>query len=302
MSRFCHSEERSDEEPAFHLRRQQADSLRKTGAQNDKLWHRNPAGAIPSCSIIRAVEETMNVFGPPLATYGPRKLDIVVFALLAAGAFWLAWLALQQQGPDKEAGLYEAVFCVVVGMLLAALALWNARRRVVLYPEGLTYSTVLGEKQIRWDSLDRFYYQATRQSINFIPVGTYYWFRFIGSEGQRIRFGGGLTKTADLAGRLIELAQGPLLKRIATQFDSGADVDFGPIRINRQGGISVRKSFGRVKQIPWSEVHSYAIQRGHFYIWRIGEKRTTGPAIAKVPNAFALHALLDIIFKSPESA
>jgi hypothetical protein len=242
----------------------------------------------------------MNVFGPPVATHGPRKVDIVVFALLAAAAFWLMWLALRQQGPDKEAGAYEAAICGLVAVALGGLALWNSRRRVVLYSEGMTYTTLFVEKQIRWDNLDRFFYHGTKNSINFIPVGTSYSFRMIDSQGQKIRFGGGFTRMAELATRLAELAQGPLLKKIASQFDSGTDVNFGPIRMNRQNGISVRKRFGRVKQIPWDEVASYAIQNGHFYIWRVHEKRTTGPAIAEIPNAFALLGLLDIIFKSPK--
>jgi hypothetical protein len=136
----------------------------------------------------------VNVFGPPVATHGPRKIDIVVFALLAVGAFWLAWLALQQEGPDKTAGPYEGAICVAIGLSLAALALWNSRLRVALYPEGLSYSNLFGEKQIRWDDITRFYYKATKQSINFIPVGTYYWFRLIDSQGQKIRFGSGLAK------------------------------------------------------------------------------------------------------------
>jgi hypothetical protein len=244
----------------------------------------------------------MNVFGPPLATHGPRKIDVIGFAVLAAGAFWLAWLALRQEGTDKTAGAYEAAICVAVGAALAALALWNARRRVVLYPEGLSYSSLFGEKEMRWSDVDRFYYQATKHRVNFIPVGTSYWFRLIDSQGQKIRLGSGLVKTVDLGNKLLQLTQGPLLKRIASQFDSGVDVEFGPIRVNRQNGITVRKSWGRLKSIPWNEVHSYAIQQGHFYIWQVGEKRTTGPAIASVPNAFALHGLLDIIFKESDSA
>jgi hypothetical protein len=244
----------------------------------------------------------MNVFGTPVATHGPRRIDVVVFALLAVGAFWLAWLALRQEGPDKTAGPYEAAICLAVGVSLAALALWNSRRRVVLYPEGLSYSNLFGEKQIRWDDLDRFYYQATKQSINFIPVGTSYWLRLIDSQGQKIRFGSGLTKTAALASKLLELTQGPLLKRIATQFDNGVDVDFGPIRVNRQGGIVIRNSWGRLIRIPWNEVRSYAIQSGHFYIWRVGKKLPISRAIAKVPNAFALLGLLNIILKSSDPA
>jgi hypothetical protein len=230
----------------------------------------------------------MSFFGPPLAIHGPKKAIVALFLLLAVGALWLGWAVRDTTGRTA---------CVVVGMVLSVLGLWMSRRRVVLYPEGLSYSGLFGQKQLRWDDIVRFYYQGTKQSVNLIPVGTYYWLRLIDSQGQRVRFGSGLARTASLAQKVVELTQAPLLKRIASAFDSGVDVDFGPIRINRQTGITKKGWLGRTKLIPWSEVRSYAIQEGHLYIWRIGEKRTAGYPISNVPNAFALLALLDVIFK-----
>jgi hypothetical protein len=156
----------------------------------------------------------MNVFGPPVAIHGPRKIDVFGFALLAAGAFWLAWLALRQEGQDKAAGPYEAAVCVAIGISLAAISLWNSRLRVILYPEGLSYLSLFGEKSIRWDDLVRFYYQVTKRSVNFIPVGTHYWFRLIDSQGQKIRFGSGLTKPADLAHSSWNLPKGHSSKEL----------------------------------------------------------------------------------------
>jgi hypothetical protein len=243
----------------------------------------------------------MNAFGPPLATHGPNKIVVSIFALLAAGAFWLVWADLHRDGPDKADGPVDAAVHLAFAFPLVAAALWTSRRRVVLYPEGLSYSNLVGEKQVRWDDIERFHYRATKRSVNLIPVGTYYWFRLVDTQGQKISFGSGLTRAASLGNKLLELTQIPLLRRVASQFDSGVDVDFGPIRLNRQSGVVVKKSWGRHKQIPWTEVHSYAIKNGHFYIWRVGEKRATGPAIANVPNAFALLGLLNIIFKGPDS-
>jgi hypothetical protein len=244
----------------------------------------------------------MIVFGPPLAAHGPNKIVVVIFTLLAAGVLWLVWSDLHRDGPDKADGPSDAAIHLAFAVPLAVAALWTSRLRVVLHPEGLCYSSLLGEKQVRWDDVQRFYYRATKRSVNFIPIGTYYWFRFVNPQGQKISFGSGIANPSSLATKLLELTHIPLVKRVASQFDSGADVDFGPIRLNRQSGVMVKKSWGRLKHIPWNEVHSYAIQRGHFYIWRVGEKRTTGPVIAAVPNAFALLGLLDIVFKLRNSS
>jgi hypothetical protein len=107
-----------------------------------------------------------------------------------------------------------------------------------------------------------------------------------------------MARTAALATKLIELTKGPLLSRISNEFDSGVDVDFGPIRINRQTGITKKSALGRTKLIPWNEVRAYKIDDGHLYVWRIGERRTAGYKISSVPNAFGLLALLDIVFKT----
>ena len=45
---------------------------------------------------------------------------------------------------------------------------------------------------------------------------------------------------------------------------------------------------------------SFAIQKGRFYIWKVGEKRTTGRDLHHVFNAFALLALLKSIFRPEE--
>jgi hypothetical protein len=45
---------------------------------------------------------------------------------------------------------------------------------------------------------------------------------------------------------------------------------------------------------------SFAIQKGRFCIWKVGEKRTTGWDLHDVFNAFALLALLKFIFRPEE--
>jgi hypothetical protein len=125
----------------------------------------------------------MNLFGPPVAIHGPKKAIVALFSLLAVGAFWLSWVAAQ------DASRTGAIACFVVGLVFSALGIWIARRRVVLYREGLSYTSLFGEKTLRWDNIVRFYYQGTKQSVNFIPVGTYYWLRLVDSQGQKVRFG-----------------------------------------------------------------------------------------------------------------
>ena len=45
------------------------------------------------------------------------------------------------------------------------------------------------------------------------------------------------------------------------------------------------------------QIDEYRIDAGHFWIFKVGEKRTAGFAINHVPNVFDLHALLDSIYQ-----
>ena len=55
--------------------------------------------------------------------------------------------------------------------------------RVTLHSDGISYQSLFGEKEMRWDAMERFYYGATKQSVNFIPVGTYYHIKLVDAEG-----------------------------------------------------------------------------------------------------------------------
>lgn len=175
--------------------------------------------------------------------------------------------------------------------------MWYSRLQVTLYSEGITRTSLFGEVQMGWTDVEKFYYSATKRSVNFIPIGTYYDYKLVDSRGQKLRAGSGLAGAAELGQRLIELTSGPLLEKYAARFNSGGEVVFGPIRLSRQDGIRIKRFLGE-KHVPWDQVQEYRIDSGHFYVWRAGEKRTFGPSISKIPNVFVLQALLDSIFRA----
>jgi hypothetical protein len=236
----------------------------------------------------------VNTFGPPVATHRASKIVLGGALLLASGSGFLAWLSLHTTGKDSP-GDYRIYVGIALFFLAGAFSTW--KKLVVLYADGITYRNVFGEQQMRWDELEKFYYSATKRSVNFIPIGTYYTFKLIDGRGKKISFGTGVEKPQVLGIKLIELTQLPLLKKAAHQFDSGIDVDFGPIKLNRTDGISAKKFFGGWKQMPLNNVYSYSIDKGMFFIWDTRKKLFTGAAISSIPNAFVLNALLDVIFK-----
>lgn len=227
------------------------------------------------------------MLGAERETFGGTKLGMGLAVALALAPAWFVYVAFTT--PSTDNGFKIFALTLMAGPVL--LFFWLKSIRVTLHADGISYHSMFSEKEMRWDAVERFYYGATQQSIHFIPIGTYYHFKLVDSEGQKLRLGDLLGRLAPLGQKLIEYTYPTLLKKAVSQYNSGQEVDFGSIRVHRTTGIKVKTFFVR-KEIPWNNVSSFAIQKGHFYVWRKGEKRTTGPTLRSVPNAWALQALL----------
>ena len=230
------------------------------------------------------------MLGAELETFGGNKIVIGLTAVLVLGTSLIVYAAFTM--PSTDNGFKVFALTLMAGPAL--LFFWLKSIQVTLHTDGISYHSMFSEKEIRWDAVERFYYTATKQRLHFIPIGTYYRFKLVDSEGCKLRLGSRIGRLAPLGQKLIEHTYPTLLKKVVSQYNSGQEVDFGWIRVNRTAGIKVKTFFVR-KEIPWDNVSSFAIQHGHFYVWRKGEKRTTGPALRYVPNAWALQALLKSI-------
>ena len=232
------------------------------------------------------------MLGAELETFGSNKVVIGLVVVLALGTSWFVYAAFTT--PSTDNGFRIFALLLMAGPVL--LFFWLKSIQVTLHTDGISYRSMFGGKEMRWDAVERFYYTATKQRVHFIPIGTYYHFKLVDSEGRKLRLGNRIGRLALLGQKLIEHTCPTLLKKAVNQYNSGQEVDFGSIRVNRTAGIKVKTFFVR-KEIPWDNVSSFAIQHGHFYVWRRGEKRTTGPALRYVPNAWALLGLLKSILQ-----
>ena len=112
-----------------------------------------------------------------------------------------------------------------------------------------------------------------------------------------------MQRPKELGDALIEYTYAPLMRKCTQALDMGRELDFGPIRLSRAEGLKVRKpaflGLGHhTDHIPLDQVSQFDIRTYRFYIWRRGEKRTRGPLIRKIPNAFVLLGLLETLCPS----
>jgi len=243
------------------------------------------------------------MLGPPLEVFKGNKATLI--ATVAIYGLIASVFCAPAVTPVFPPG-----FAIYVGILLSPLVLiggWLLSIKVQIHPDGISYHSWFASKEVRLDELERLYYSSVKRSVNFIPIGTYYQFKLVDSNGNKLSFGNRVERPGVLGQKLIQHTLGPLLNKAARSLQSGQEADFGPIRASREHGLKVKKSAwlglkSRIEEIPWDQVAEYRIEKGHFFIFRVGQKRATGHPISQVPNAFVLLALLDNIYKPAAAA
>lgn len=236
-------------------------------------------------------DATAMLIEPAVEIFGPNKFVLAIIGLFTFGTAASARSMMNNNTPDGE-GLVLAL--VVFGVSVVYL-IWLLSVRVSFYRNGLSYRTLFGAKKILWAEVEHFYYQATKRSVNLIPIGTYYSFKLVTGRGERIYFDNQIERPAIVGNHLIEMTYPLLLHKSINLFNSGTDLSFGPIRLGRSLGIRVKKLFWAVN-IPLESVADYRIDHGIFYVWRVGRKRATGVPIGRIPNVFVLVGVLNAFY------
>ena len=141
-----------------------------------------------------------SILGAETSRFGPNKATLIVVGVIGLSLFFLF------EKSEMNAPAYTMLS--IFGLLFA----WVSSVRVSLHEDGIFYRSFLGLKEMRWDEVERFYYSATKRSINFIPVGTYYWFKLIDAKGQKLTFDY-VERLKDMGAQLVEYTYEPLLQK-----------------------------------------------------------------------------------------
>ncbi|HXN52832.1 MAG TPA: DUF6585 family protein [Candidatus Acidoferrum sp.] len=227
------------------------------------------------------------MLGPVLDTYkiNVRMTSIVVvLGLVFCTPLWFA----AQETDSRTARI------IFLGVLAFFILLITERltARAYLHDNGISYRSILGQKEIRWVEVERLYYGAHRLSVHFIPLGTFYQLKLLDQNGQKLSLSDRVGRTAHLAEKIAQYTYEPLMRKATDNFNRGDDLDFGLVRVSRSGGLKLKRWSGYTT-IPWAELAAYKLDAGNFYVWRVGEKHTKGIPTERIPNAWVLLGLLD---------
>lgn len=235
------------------------------------------------------------------ATHSPRLWFVGLLAASATALMYLAWLENKptDEWRDEFAVGFRVSILLAIAAIFAIAAVWTAFRRVIVDSQEIASRGIFGEKRMRWDQIQEFYYFEGKFLFFLLPIPLPvaflrpYSFVLVDSLGQKLRCGPGLSRRELLANELIERSLPHLLQSAIERFNNGVDVSFGPITVSRQHGIRTKKDF-QEKEFPLSELYSHGFEEGQFYLWRVGEEKI-GIPIEKIPNVFALNDFLKFV-------
>ena len=230
------------------------------------------------------------MFGTTIETFRASRILTSILALITLSV--IVAFALENHTDSLDIIIFALI---IIPLIFIIFWLWSVE--IKIYNDGISSKTILGKQEIRWEDVSRLTYSATKQSVNFIPVGTYYDMKLENMQGQKIHIGNRVNGMQSLSTHIINYTQAPLYNKIVNQFNSGSDLDFGAIKLNRNNGFKAKGLF-RTITVPLNQVIGYRIEKGQFHIFKQGKKYAAISApISKAPNAFALLALLDALYK-----
>lgn len=229
------------------------------------------------------------VLGTPTAEYtrsaGRQALNYVLSSILVIGgvAMLLGGLASSLSGSGADAPF------IVLGLLWALPGGWwfiSALRkrdlRILVFPEGLSYTRSGKTAVIRWDDVEAVW-QAVRKVQYTFTVHTC---TLRLKDGSRYTFNNALRQVDRLIQTIQQRVTPRILARAREACDAGQTVPFGKLSVS-QAGIYRGSAL-----LPWDQVGSIRVNEGIATVKKEGSLfKWTSVPVAEIPNFFAFAAL-----------
>ena len=229
------------------------------------------------------------MLGPVLDTYKTNvrmTLIVIVLAFLFCTPLWFAY-------QETKSPVARLIFLAALAFF-ALLITVRLTARAYLHDNGVSYASIFTHKEIRWVEVERLYYGAHQVSAHVIPLGTFYQLKLLDQNGQKLSLGDRVGRIAQLAEKIAQYTYEPLLQKATHNFNRGEELDFGLVRVSRSAGLKVKR-WSSYTTIPWADLAAYKLDAGNFYLWRVGQKHTSGIPTERIPNAWVLLGLLNAV-------
>lgn len=145
----------------------------------------------------------------------------------------------------------------VFGALVCVSSFWVAKQagyRVWVHETGLSWRGMFETGEVGWQQIEQIYYSSFRISGPYhIPLGTYHRLKLVDVHGRTITFSERVARADVLLVWIQQKTRDEMFKKAAYLFNSGAEVDFGAVKLSKTEGVRVRRWYGE-KRLRWHEI------------------------------------------------
>lgn len=176
----------------------------------------------------------------------------------------------------------------LLSIVFAWITYANWGKAIALYQNGFAYKDRRGLRLWRWKDVAALRMAVTRHDLFGINTSDTHAYTLENRNGGRLVLNDSFCRVEEMA-RVIEEKTFPSLFEQATQqYNTGRNLTFGPVMVNK-AGIQIGK-----KNYAWGEIQPVTVRRGYLHIARKegGLFDAAKTALAGIPN---LRVLLSII-------
>jgi len=197
-------------------------------------------------------------------------------------------------------GIFAAVsrsdagmLCVsAFGLVFIGIGVWwyvsNKRQRdlrVLVFPQGLSYTNRGQTEIIRWDEVDTVWQDITRNTDTGVTTHVYTVER---SDGARFTFKDTLVDVGELGHTIQQESTRCILPRVIEAYNAGETIPFGKISISKDGITKGKET------LPWDQIEGVRLSQGVISIEKEGKwLKWSSFRASETPNIFVLAAVVD---------
>ncbi|MGD0278002.1 MAG: DUF6585 family protein [Smithella sp.] len=235
------------------------------------------------------------MLGVKVQTYKENMIVVIVCMLIALGFLWYVF-SINDGMNGNFFWIYALAFVLIVFILYLIFSF-----EITVYDNGISTKTFFVTKEMLWEDITRFTYGTTIHYSRYSYTITCH-IRLENKQGQKIKITNEVDDVKKIAKLIIQYTLSPLCHKATDQYMSGAEVDFGLIKLSQSRGLKSKGLF-RTIEVPLDQVIDYRIEKGQFYLFRQHKKSAAiSASIRRIPNVFALLAMLDSILQRNTSA
>ena len=184
------------------------------------------------------------------------------------------------------------VAALLLGWLMVRRAMERWRLGAGLFTGGIAYRSQKAVTICRWHELENVRADVSRRDLLGIALGTSHRYTLKRRDGKVVVLDDRLKAVGELGQAVLDHSFKPVYSECAKGFNSGRELDFGLVKINRRALCAGEKSW------TWDTVRRIETRDGWLRVFLStdkGEKMVLKAPVARIDNPGVLTALLDQI-------